>query len=132
VIQVPDHVDTTLTDVLQAARIRRTIWRKKSVTTAHAWTHESVHILTSLPARIADPVQIASIVRSHWRLETRHWIRDVMFGEDKHTARIGHGPRNLACLRNTAVTRHRAIGTKNTKPHYAPANVIIAESSTSS
>jgi predicted transposase YbfD/YdcC len=72
-----------------------------------------VHIATSLPAHLADPERLAGITRSHWRIESLHWSRDVTFGEDKHTARTGHGPRNLACLRNTAITRHHRTGTIN-------------------
>jgi hypothetical protein len=104
VLQIPDHVEITLTGALQAGLVRRTVWRKKTVTAPHAWTHESVLIATSLPAEAADPARLAAILRGHWQ-------RDVVFGEDKHIARTGHGPRNLACLRNTAITRARRTGT---------------------
>jgi hypothetical protein len=38
-------------------------------------------------------------------------IRDVSFGEDLSQIRTGHGPANMATLRNFAVSRHRLNGT---------------------
>ncbi len=134
VVQVPDHVDVTLTGVVQAALVRRTVWRKKTVTTPHAWTHETVLIATSLPARATDPARLAAIVRGQWRIEALHWQRDVVLAEDRHTARTGHGPVNLACLRNTAITRtlrnsspclSKVLRAANRHPHRALA--IIAK-----
>ena len=110
VLQVPDHVGVPLTGTVQAAAVRRTVWRKKTVTTPHAWAHETVLVATSLPARAAAPARLAAIVREHWRIEALHWQRDVVFDEDRHTAHTGHGPRNLACLRNTAITRTHRTG----------------------
>lgn len=112
VLQVPDHVDVTLAGAVQAGLVRRTVWRKKTVTTPHAWTHETVLIATSLPARLAGPARLAAILRGQWLIEALHWQRDVVFNEDRHTARTGHGPRNLACLRNTAITRTGRTGTR--------------------
>ena len=41
-----------------------------------------------------------------------HWVRDVTMGEDKCRARTGHGPVNLACLRNASLTLLRDAGHK--------------------
>jgi len=41
-----------------------------------------------------------------------HWQRDVVFGEDGHTARTGNGPVNLAILRNTVLTRPDGTGAR--------------------
>jgi predicted transposase YbfD/YdcC len=103
--------DTTLTGVAQAGRVRRSTKRKRSVTTPAAWTHENVYVVTSLPHRHAHADRVARMVREHWGCEVVHWQRDVVFGEDDHTARTGNGPVNLAILRNTVLTKHDASGT---------------------
>lgn len=102
---------TGLTGLAQAGRIRRSTKRKKTITSQQAWTHENVYIVTSLSHRHTQAERVARIVREHWGCEVVHWQRDVVFGEDSHTARTGHGPVNLAILRNTALTRGTVVGT---------------------
>jgi predicted transposase YbfD/YdcC len=114
VIQAPDRVDLGLADAAQVIKIGRHVLRKKNLSSVPAWTRESAYFLTSLPAQLADPAALARIVRSHWRIENQlHWVRDTAYDEDRHTARTGNGPVNLACLRNTAISRHRATGADN-------------------
>lgn len=114
VIQAPKHVDLGLTGAAQVIKIGRHTLRKKNLTAEPAWTRESAFFLTNLPAQLADPAVLASIVRSHWRIENQlHWVRDTAYDEDRHTARTGNGPINLACLRNTAISRHRLTGADN-------------------
>lgn len=62
--------------------------------------------MTDLNWRQARPDLIAEAVRGHWRIESLHWIRDVSFGEDLSQIRTGHGPANMATLRNFGVGRH--------------------------
>lgn len=112
-LEVPDHVHLPLTGAKQAGLVRRHVYRKKTITSPHTWTRETVHIATSLPAELADPSALARMIRGHWRCEAHHWRRDVLYGEDRHTARTGHGPVNMACLRNTAITRHARNGPIN-------------------
>lgn len=114
VIQAPEHIDLGLPGAAQVIKIGRHALRKKNLTAEPAWTRESAYFLTSLPAQLADPASLARIVRSHWRIENQlHWVRDTAYAEDRHTARTGNGPINLACLRNTAISRHRTTGTDN-------------------
>ena len=105
-------IDTTLTGVAQAGRVRRSVQRKKTVTTPAAWTHENVYLVTSLTHRHAHAAKVARMVREHWGCEVLHWQRDVVFGEDGHTARTGNGPVNLAILRNTVLTRPDGTGAR--------------------
>jgi predicted transposase YbfD/YdcC len=105
-------IDTTLTGVAQAGRVRRSVQRKKTVTTPAAWTHENVYLVTSLTHRHAHAEKVARMVREHWGCEVVHWQRDVVFGEDGHTARTGNGPVNLAILRNTVLTRPDGTGAR--------------------
>ena len=43
----------------------------------------------------------------------RRRIRDVTFAEDLSQIRTGHGPVNMAALRNFALSRHRIAGADN-------------------
>ncbi|MGW2564264.1 hypothetical protein ACWCXB_34680 [Streptomyces sp. NPDC001514] len=52
--------------------------------------------------------------RSQWTIENRlHHIRDTTFAEDASEIRTGHGPANLATLRNLAINDLRDAGHRN-------------------
>ena len=42
-----------------------------------------------------------------------HWVRDVVYDEDRSQIRTGHGPRVMASLRSTAIGLHRLSGATN-------------------
>jgi predicted transposase YbfD/YdcC len=67
-------------------------------------------LLTSLAPEQADPERLLTLVRGHWRIESRHWTRDVTFGEDRSRLRSGDGPQIMAALRNVAITLIRRVG----------------------
>ncbi|ACZ30622.1 transposase IS4 family protein [Xylanimonas cellulosilytica DSM 15894] len=114
VVQAPTHVDLALAGTAQVIKITRHTRRRPHPGAPAASTRENAYLLTSLPAEVADPATLAAMVRSHWLIENQvHWVRDTAYDEDRHTARTGNGPINLACLRNTAITRHRAHGASN-------------------
>lgn len=78
----------------------------------HTGTHRDVRfILTSLTLTQADPARLLALTRGHWSIESRHYVRDVTFGEDRSRLRSGHGPQILAALRNLAYTLIRRLGT---------------------
>ncbi len=72
VIELPDHVRLPLTGARQAGLVRRHVLRKKTITSPHSWTRETIHITTSLPPELADPAALAAIIRGHWQVEVRH------------------------------------------------------------
>jgi hypothetical protein len=75
---------------------------------------EIVHGITSLPTQRAGPAQIAAHARGHWSIENRlHYVRDVTFGEDDSQVRTGNAPRNMAGLRNLAISALRTVGATN-------------------
>ena len=114
VIQAPAHVDLGLPGATQVIKIGRHTLRKKTVAAQPAWTREVAYLLTNLPAHLATPAVLGNIVRSHRCIENRlHWVRDTAYDEDRHTARTGNGPVVPACLRNTAISRHRLTGADN-------------------
>src|SRR5450830_454261 len=90
---------------VQVAQIRRTrtIAGKKSV--------EVVYVITSMTSIQASPAQIATWVQGHWGIENRlHWVRDVVYDEDRSAVRTGHAPRVMAILRTTAIGVLRLAG----------------------
>jgi len=48
------------------------------------------------------PERAAEAIRSHWGVESLHWVLDVIFKEDLSRLRRGHGARNMALVRRLA------------------------------
>ena len=95
----------TFAHAAQVAQIRRTVTRggRRSV--------EVVYIITSAEHRTAPPATLASWVRRHWGIENSlHWVRDVVYDEDRSQVRTGNAPRVMATLRNTAISLLRLAG----------------------
>lgn len=66
--------------------------------------------VTSLNAVRGTPPLIAAAVRSQWKIEVIHWIRDTIYREDDSKVRTKSGPRTMATLRNLAVGALRLAG----------------------
>ncbi|HHH49330.1 MAG TPA: transposase family protein, partial [Gammaproteobacteria bacterium] len=65
---------------------------------------ERVFCVTDLSPEQAAPERLLALDRGHWSIENRlHWVRDVIFDEDRCQVRKGHGPQVLACLRNAVI-----------------------------
>lgn len=61
--------------------------------------------VTSLGPQQATFAQIAHVIRARWGIENRlHWIRDVVFDEDRHTTRRANTTRLWTLLRSTAIS----------------------------
>jgi predicted transposase YbfD/YdcC len=54
------------------------------------------------------PERAAEAVRSHWGVESLHWVMDVVFKEDQSRLRRGHGACNMALVRRLAFNMVRA------------------------
>jgi predicted transposase YbfD/YdcC len=78
-------------------------------------TTETRYFITSLPPARADAARLLAMVRGHWgAIENGlHWVRDVVFREDRSTICRGHAPQNLAALRNAALACLRADAAGN-------------------
>lgn len=90
----------------QVCRLQRTTVCKGKTTV------EVQHAIASLSRQAGDAALLLSRWRSHWRLESLHWVRDVTFGEDKCQVKRGHAPQNLAAFRNAAINLLRHCGHK--------------------
>lgn len=102
-LEAPSWVD--FPSVAQVTQIRRTrtVKGRKHI--------EVVYAICSLPMTDAQPAAIAAWIQGHWAIENQlHWVRDVVFDEDRHQLRVGNGPQVMATLRNTAISVHRLTG----------------------
>ncbi|MCX4775380.1 hypothetical protein [Streptomyces sp. NBC_01264] len=73
-------------------------------------TRQTIYAITDMTAREASPQVIGRIARSQWGIEAVHHVRDVTFTEDASRIRTGHGPANMATLRNLAINKLREHG----------------------
>ena len=55
-----------------------------------------------------SPERAAQTIRSHWGIESLHWVLDVVFKEDQSRLRRGHGATNMALVRRLAFNILRA------------------------
>jgi predicted transposase YbfD/YdcC len=97
---------------IQVVRHRRPLTGKGKH--AKKGSTETVYAITSLGATQTSPADLADIIRGHWSIEDRlHWVRDVVYDEDRSQVRTRNGPRVMASLRNLAISILRLTGTTN-------------------
>jgi predicted transposase YbfD/YdcC len=81
---------------IQVIRRRATARKGKK----RKWHAETICAITSLTAAQASPSKLATMLRGHWAIEDQlHWIRDVIYDEDRSQIRTASGPRVMATLR---------------------------------
>ena len=96
-VQAPKWVDSPAAAQVLQVRRTRTIKGRKYV--------EVAYLICSLPMEQAQPEQVAAWVQGHWGIENRlHWVRDVVFDEDRHQLRTRNGPEIMAALRNLTIS----------------------------
>jgi hypothetical protein len=73
-------------------------------------TVEVSSAITSLTPEQADAARLLRLLRGHGGIETRmHWVRDVLFAEDRFQVRTWAAPQVMAALRTlTLALLHRA------------------------
>ena len=94
VLPVPDGLDFTYAE--QAILIERYVTVRKN----GRWVMrncEAVLYVTSLAAEASTPRDLLAHVRGHWTVEHLHWLRDVIWKEDKSLIAqvLSTAPRNL-------------------------------------
>ena len=88
---LPAPEGTGFCDAAQALLIERYVaYKKKGQWHTRA---EAVLYLTSLAEDQTTPEDLLAHVRGHWRVEHTHWLRDVIWKEDKSFIRTGNRPR---------------------------------------
>jgi predicted transposase YbfD/YdcC len=43
--------------------------------------------------------ELLNYIRNHWKVESMHWVMDVVFNEDASKIRLGNAPTNMAIIR---------------------------------
>ncbi|MGA5699875.1 hypothetical protein [Peterkaempfera bronchialis] len=77
-------------------------------------SRQTVYAITDLTSQEASPERLGRLARSLWTIENRlHFVRDTTFAEDASKIRTGHGPENMATLRNLAINTLRQHGHRN-------------------
>lgn len=69
--------------------------------------------VTSTPAHLAGPADLATMIRGHWGIESLHHVRDTTYREDHSRVRTGSAPRVMASVRNQAISLANTAGWKN-------------------
>jgi predicted transposase YbfD/YdcC len=77
---------------------------------------EEVFLITNGSYDRFDAAALLALKRSYWDIENKlHYRKDFVFGEDRSTIRAGHGPQNMATLRNFALGLLLVNGIENVK-----------------
>ena len=94
---------------MRLTRYREEIRTGNSSTEVH-------YLITNIPPENCTAQSLLELGRTHWDIESKvHHRKDEVFGEDRSTIRRGNGPRNMAALRNIAVSVMNASGITNVK-----------------
>ena len=89
---------------------------ERQITTKQKKTKETMYYLSSLDV---SPQRMLEIVRNHWKIESMHWMLDVLFEEDDSRLQNSNAHQSLNIFRKNAIALHqRHISTlaKKTKP----------------
>ena len=74
------------------------------ITTKGKTTVETCYYITSLDVSAEE---LLRIVREHWKVESMHWILDVVFSEDDCMVLSENGHKTLNILRKLAILLHK-------------------------
>lgn len=67
-----------------------------------------------ISSRVLSAEKVATYLREHWCIENNlHWVKDEVFGEDKHTLRKGKAPQIMSFLRSMAISLCNALKLKS-------------------
>jgi hypothetical protein len=92
--------------VTQAAEIHRCRTDAKSGKT----TRQTEHAITEMASQQASPQHLGQLARGRRGIGSVHHVRDTTFAEYASQIRTGHGPANMATLRNLAGSTSRDAG----------------------
>jgi predicted transposase YbfD/YdcC len=106
---LPAPQDTGFAGAQRAVLIERYVTVKKNGTWAMR-NCEAVLYITSLADADASPEDLLAHVRGHWTVEHLHWLRDVIWHEDKSLIRTGNAPQVWSALTNLVITLFRLQG----------------------
>ena len=79
---------------------------KRTVISKNKTTNETCYYISSLETTAEE---LLRIVREHWKIESMHWILDVVFSEDKCCLISENGHKTLNILRKLALLLHKQL-----------------------
>jgi predicted transposase YbfD/YdcC len=89
----------------------KTVFAVERVTeNKHKTTRETNYYITSLDTEAA---QLLKITREHWKIESLHWMLDVVFSEDECRLQSEESNKTLNSFRKLAILIHRTYVKKN-------------------
>lgn len=72
---------------------------------------EAVLYLTSLAAEDATPEGLLAFAPGHWTVENQvHWLRDVIWNEDRSLICTGNAPQVMSALTKLVISLFRILG----------------------
>jgi predicted transposase YbfD/YdcC len=105
---LPAPGETGFEDARQAILIERyATFKKKGQWRTRC---EAVLYITSLAPDETAPEDLLAHVRGHWRIEHAHWLRDVVWNEDKSLIRTGNAPQVISAITNLVISLFRIHG----------------------
>jgi len=110
-LYVTTRLSAHLTRYSRFPRIRQVACLLTTTQDRRGTHREARFLLTSLRPPQADPSRLLALARGHWSIESRHFVRDVTFGEDRSPLRTGDAPQIMAAVRNLTHTLIRRTGT---------------------
>jgi len=79
---------------------------RRIVTTKHGTTDEICYYISSLDS---SPESLLKTVRDHWKIESMHWMLDVVFSEDDYVNSSENAHKTLNILRKFALLLHKTF-----------------------
>ena len=95
--------------------MQRTVTPKTNV------TQETSYYISNLPA---DAKNLLQISRSHWKIESLHWMLDVIWHEDRSGILSENGHKTLNSFRKLALLAHKRYVASLTKKIPVKRNVL--------
>lgn len=89
--------------------VRSLIEVQRVITTKGKLSTETAYFISDLPPTIGAKYFYKGI-RSHWQIETFHYIKDMTFLEDHWKVRTKNAPANYSLIRNVAINIFRQHG----------------------
>ena len=94
---------------------------RRTVTSKGKTTDEICYYITSANVTTEE---LLKIVREHWKIESLHWILDVVFSEDKCAMVSENGHKTLNILRKLAILLHKQYIASLTKKPTIKASLL--------
>lgn len=94
---------------------------RRIVTTKGMTSDETSFYISSLDS---DAKELLKISREHWKIESMHWLLDVVFSEDKCAILSDNGQKSLNVLRKLALLLHKNYLSKQPKKCSVKASLL--------